>query len=37
MGAGDRPEHRRSAFDDIWTLERACQILITAWVKPASR
>jgi ribulose-5-phosphate 4-epimerase/fuculose-1-phosphate aldolase len=19
------------AFDDIWTLERACQILITAW------
>lgn len=19
------------AFDDIWTLERACQILVTAW------
>jgi len=19
------------AFDDVWTLERACQILVTAW------
>lgn len=24
-------QHIGEAFDDIWTLERACQILVTAW------